>query len=131
VLFIARSKLLKTLSHSIEKKKRLSLSSIKIAMANLLQYTSLDSIQDYVSHVRQIFHTGKPRDLKWRKHQIQRLYDMISENEERFYESLRKDMNKPRNEAMSGDIVPVLDECLYFLDVSIYKVARILHLERY
>lgn len=88
-------------------------------MSNLLQYTSLDSIQDHVSHVRQIFNTGKPRDLKWRKFQLQRLYDLVSENEERFYEALKKDMNKPRNEAMSGDTAPVLDECLYFLDVSV------------
>lgn len=87
-------------------------------MANLLQYTSFESIQDHVSHVRQIFHTGKPRDINWRKFQLQRLYDMISENEEKFYEALKKDMNKPRNEAMIGDIAPVLDECLYFLDVS-------------
>lgn len=86
-------------------------------MANL-QFTTFDSIQDHVSHVRQIFNTGKPRDIKWRKFQLQRLYDMISENEEKLFEALNKDMHKPRNEAMSGDIAPVLDECLYFLDVS-------------
>ncbi|KAI8641803.1 Aldehyde/histidinol dehydrogenase [Parasitella parasitica] len=81
-----------------------------------LQYTTFDSIQDHVSHVHQIFNTGKPRDIKWRKFQLQRLYDMIAENEERFYETLAKDMNKPRSEAMGGDIAPVLDECVYFLD---------------
>lgn len=81
-----------------------------------LQYTSFDSIQDYVSHVRQVFNTGKTRDIKFRKAQIQRLFDLVSENEERFYEALAKDMNKPRNEAMGGDIAPVLDECLFFLD---------------
>jgi acyl-CoA reductase-like NAD-dependent aldehyde dehydrogenase len=43
---------------------------------------------------------------------------MVSENEELLYEAMAKDMNKPRNEAMGGDIAPVLDECLYFLDVS-------------
>lgn len=80
-----------------------------------LQYTSFDSIQDYVSHVRQVFNTGKTRDIKFRKAQIQRLFDLVSENEERFYEALAKDMNKPRNEAMGGDIAPVLDECLFFL----------------
>ncbi|CAO3618492.1 unnamed protein product [Mucor hiemalis] len=81
-----------------------------------LQYTSFDSIQDHVSHVRQIFNTGKTRDIKFRKAQLQRLFDLVAENEERFYDALSKDMNKPRNEAMSGDIAPVLDECLYFLD---------------
>ncbi|KAI9482799.1 MAG: Aldehyde/histidinol dehydrogenase [Benjaminiella poitrasii] len=81
-----------------------------------LHYTSLESIQDYVSHVRQVFYTGKPRDLKWRKSQLQQLYNLVSENENRLYEAMAKDMSKPLNEAMSGDIAPVLDECLYFID---------------
>ncbi|KAI8979077.1 Aldehyde/histidinol dehydrogenase [Mycotypha africana] len=85
-------------------------------MTSLLNYTSLDSIQDNVSHVRQVFHMGKPRDMYWRKYQLQRLYDMISENEKKLCDAMKKDMNKPLNEAMSGDIAPVLDECLYFLD---------------
>ena len=28
-------------------------------------------------------------------------------------------MNKPRTEALSGDIAPCLEECLYFLDVCL------------
>lgn len=87
----------------------------------MTQVTSFESIQDHVSHVRQIFHSGKPRDLKWRKQQIQRLYDLVAENEERLIEAMYFDMNKPRNEALSGDIAPVLDECLYFLDVCVHK----------
>lgn len=61
---------------------------------------------------------GKSRDLAFRKFQIQQLYDLVKNNEERLYEALAKDMNKPRSEALSGDIAPVLEECLYFLDVS-------------
>ncbi|KAG2214342.1 hypothetical protein INT47_000898 [Mucor saturninus] len=82
----------------------------------MLSVTSFESIQDHVSHVRQVFFSGKQRDLKWRKHQIQRLYDLVAENEERLIEAMYFDMNKPRNEALVGDIAPVLDECLYFLD---------------
>lgn len=67
---------------------------------------------------------GKPRDLKWRKHQIQRMYDMVAQNEDRLTEALKLDMNKPVNEAMSGDIAPVLDECLYFLKVRIYAKKK-------
>lgn len=48
---------------------------------------------------------------------------MVSQNEELLFEAMAKDMNKPRNEAMSGDIAPVLDECLYFLDVSKAKLV--------
>ncbi|MBM6387611.1 MAG: hypothetical protein JSY10_27130 [Paenibacillus sp.] len=55
--------------------------------------------------------------MQWRKVQIQRMYDMVSENEDRLMQALKLDMNKPASEAMSGDIAPVLDECLYFLKV--------------
>ncbi|CAO3650122.1 unnamed protein product [Cunninghamella echinulata] len=81
-----------------------------------LEYTSLDTIQDNVSALRLNFDTGKSRSIAFRKKQIQKIYDLVSENEERFYEALRKDMNKPRSEALSGDVAPVLEECLYFLD---------------
>ncbi|KAI8878353.1 aldehyde dehydrogenase [Backusella circina FSU 941] len=92
-------------------------------MADVLQYTSFESIEDHVSHVRQIFNTGKPRDLKWRKFQIERLYSLVKENEEKLYDAMYKDMRKPRHEAMSGDIAPVLDECQYFLD-NIDKLVK-------
>ncbi|KAI8997589.1 Aldehyde/histidinol dehydrogenase [Pilobolus umbonatus] len=85
-------------------------------MSDILHYTSTDSIEDYVSHVSQIFLTGKTKDIKWRKQQLQNLYNMVKENEEAFYEALAKDLNKPRPEALGGDIAPVLDECLYFID---------------
>ncbi|KAI9345914.1 Aldehyde/histidinol dehydrogenase [Pilaira anomala] len=81
----------------------------------MAQVTSFESIQDHVSHVRQIFNIGKPRDLQWRKVQIQRLYDLIYENEDRLVQAMKLDMNKPLNEAVGGDIAPVLDECLFFL----------------
>ncbi|KAI8342445.1 Aldehyde/histidinol dehydrogenase [Chlamydoabsidia padenii] len=81
-----------------------------------LTYTSLDDIQDSVSFLRVNFDSGKTRSLAFRKLQIQHVYDLVKDNEERFYEALAKDMNKPRSEALSGDIGPVLEECLYFLE---------------
>ncbi|ORY97429.1 Aldehyde/histidinol dehydrogenase [Syncephalastrum racemosum] len=83
---------------------------------SLLPYSSFETIEDSVALTRQIFNTGKTRSLAFRKLQLQRLYEMIAENEERFYDALVKDMNKPRTEALSGDIAPVLEECLYFID---------------
>lgn len=65
---------------------------------------------------------GKTRSLAFRKQQLQRLYDLVKDNEERFYEAMANDMRKPRIEAMSGDIAPVLEECLYFLDVSLSRL---------
>ncbi|KAG0174009.1 Aldehyde dehydrogenase [Apophysomyces sp. BC1034] len=88
-----------------------------------LTYTSLDIIEDNVQYVRQIFNIGKPRDMTHRKTQLQNLYLLVKNNEERFYQALAQDMNKPRNEAFSGDICPVLEECLYFLE-NVDKLAK-------
>jgi hypothetical protein len=104
-------------------------------MSEILSYSSSDTIQDSIDHLRQIFFTGKfifqihlnalitlikgkSREINFRKRQLERLHALVEENEEKFYEALRKDLNKPKIEALSGDIAPVLDECLYFLDVK-------------
>ncbi|KAI9263265.1 Aldehyde/histidinol dehydrogenase [Phascolomyces articulosus] len=92
-------------------------------MSSVLTYTPYDSIEDSVHLVHRVFETGKTRSLKFRKQQLQRLYDLVKDNEERFYEALAKDMNKPRTEALSGDIAPSLEECLYFLD-NLDKLAK-------
>ncbi|KAI8369621.1 Aldehyde/histidinol dehydrogenase [Radiomyces spectabilis] len=92
-------------------------------MAAQLTYTTFDVIEDSVSCLRGTFTTGKSRDLFWRKFQLERLYSLVKDNEERFYEALAKDMNKPRVEALSGDISPVLEECIYFID-NIDRLAR-------
>ncbi|KAF7724787.1 aldehyde dehydrogenase 3, member A2 [Apophysomyces ossiformis] len=81
-----------------------------------LTYTSLDTIQDNVHFVRQIFNIGKTRPLDYRKRQLENLYNLVKDNEERLYRALEQDMRKPRNEAFSGDVCPVLEECLYFLE---------------
>ncbi|RCI01893.1 Aldehyde dehydrogenase [Rhizopus stolonifer] len=94
-----------------------------MSSADLLQYTSFESIEDYVSHARQIFLTGKPRDMNRRKQQIQQLYNLVHDNEQKLCEALVKDMNRPQTEALTGDIAPVLDECLYFLD-NLDKLAQ-------
>lgn len=87
-----------------------------------LQYTSLETIEDNVSVLRGSFISGKTRDISWRKFYIERIHDMVKQNEERFMEALAKDMNKPRVEAFVGDINCVLEECVFYLDVSLIKI---------
>ncbi|KAI9323631.1 Aldehyde/histidinol dehydrogenase [Dichotomocladium elegans] len=87
-----------------------------VAVPETLQFTSFDSIEDSVSVVRGSFIAGKPRNMFWRKFQLNRLYSMVKDHEEKFYEALAKDLGKPRHEALMGDISPLLEECLYFID---------------
>ncbi|KAI9323613.1 Aldehyde/histidinol dehydrogenase [Dichotomocladium elegans] len=92
-------------------------------MTSVLTYSSLDTIEDSYHLVRRIFLTGKTRSLKFRKAQLQRFYELVHDNEERFYDALHKDLHKPRAEALTGDIAPVLDEILYFID-NLDKLAK-------
>ncbi|KAI8354674.1 Aldehyde/histidinol dehydrogenase, partial [Blakeslea trispora] len=85
-------------------------------MSKLLQYTSSGSMEDYVSCLRQASLSGQLRDLSKRKQQLQQLYRLVKENEEAFHEALAKDLRKPLHESFSGEIAPVLDECLYFIE---------------
>ncbi|KAI8138040.1 Aldehyde/histidinol dehydrogenase [Fennellomyces sp. T-0311] len=88
-----------------------------------LEYTPYDTIEDSVSVVRGHFVAGKPRDMYWRKFQLSRLYQLVKDHEEKFYEALAKDMGKSRHEALMGDISPLLEECLYFMD-NIERLAK-------
>ncbi|KAI9271607.1 Aldehyde/histidinol dehydrogenase [Phascolomyces articulosus] len=101
----------------------MSVARFTVEVPETLEYTSLDTIEDSVSVVRGNFVTGKPRNMYWRKFQLHRLYQMVHDHEEKFYEALAKDMGKTRHEALMGDISPLLEECLYFLD-NIEKLAK-------
>ncbi|KAI7858552.1 Aldehyde/histidinol dehydrogenase [Circinella umbellata] len=101
----------------------MSVARFTVEVPDTLEYTSLDTIEDSVTVVRGNFVTGKPRNMYWRKFQLHRLYQMVHDHEEKFYEALAKDMGKTRHEALMGDISPLLEECLYFLN-NIEKLAK-------
>ncbi|KAG2203099.1 hypothetical protein INT47_004906 [Mucor saturninus] len=81
-----------------------------------LVYNTTESIEDYVTCLRGIYTTGKSRDKFTRKFYLERLYNLVKENEEQFYVALAKDLNKSRAEALASEISPVLEECVYFLN---------------
>ena len=87
-------------------------------MSKQVEYTALGRIEDHVSSLRQVFLSGKLRDLKKRKQQLHQLYRLVEENQEAIHEALAQDLRKPKHEAFSGEIAPVLDECLYFIEVN-------------
>lgn len=75
--------------------------------------TALDSsntIVDAVEHVRTGYAQRITRPLEWRRQQLQRLADMLTENEARFSEALRIDLGKPVIEGFITDIAFVLGE---------------------
>ncbi|KAH8553701.1 Aldehyde/histidinol dehydrogenase [Umbelopsis sp. PMI_123] len=98
---------------STEPHIRLNLSSI---MAAVLQYTPVDTIEDTVEHLRRSFNSGISLPLAYRKKQLQQLYNLVTENEALLFAALHKDLRKHEVESIAGEIAPVADECLWFLE---------------
>ncbi len=59
----------------------------------------VDQIPALVDELRRTFHTGRTRPLAWRREQLRRLAQMMSEREEIFIEALREDLGRPRFES--------------------------------
>lgn len=55
--------------------------------------------------------------LAYRKKQLQRLYDLVKENEALLLKALHKDLRKHAVESIGAEIAPVTEECLWFLEV--------------
>jgi len=85
-------------------------------MASVLQYTPIDTIEDAVEHLRRTFNTGITLPLAYRKKQLQRLYDLVKENEALLLKALHKDLRKHAVESIGAEIAPVTEECLWFLE---------------
>ncbi len=53
--------------------------------------------------MRETFASGKTKDKKWRKRQLQNIYWMLRDNKERICEALKTDLNKHAQEALLGE----------------------------
>lgn len=61
--------------------------------------------------------TGISLPLAYRKKQLKQLYNLVTENEALLFAALRKDLRKHEVESIGGEIAPVAEECLWFLEV--------------
>jgi aldehyde dehydrogenase (NAD+) len=66
--------------------------------------TAAVNIPDVVAKLREAFDSGRTRPIAWRRRQLQRLGDMLDDNEERLLEALAKDLGKPKVEAYAGEV---------------------------
>lgn len=57
-----------------------------------------------VKTAREAFSRNISRDVKFRKQQLNQLYNMLSENENLFVDALREDFRKPRYETVLTEI---------------------------
>jgi aldehyde dehydrogenase (NAD+) len=64
---------------------------------------------------KKYFYTGETCDLAFRKKQLKKLRDLITENHEELCDALEKDFGKPRFEAYGAEIATVLKEIDFHL----------------
>lgn len=77
---------------------------------NLDPHTDLSTIADTVSRTREAYMAGTTRPLSWRRTQLQRMIDMLEENEDAFIEALKTDLGKPMVEGFITDLAFVTSE---------------------
>ena len=57
-----------------------------------------------VNGLRKEFLTGRTRDMKFRRHQLERLLDLVTDNYDAIHEALMKDLRKPLLEALGSEL---------------------------
>ncbi len=70
----------------------------------------MDTIAQRLYQQRQFFQTGQTRSLAFRRAQLQRLRQLIVDNEIPILEALHADLRKPQFEAYAAEIYVVLEE---------------------
>lgn len=75
-----------------------------VTMKILDPHTDISTISGTVATARAAYAAGTTRPLSWRRTQLQRMIDMIEENEADFLEALKLDLGKPTAEAFITDL---------------------------
>ena len=78
----------------------------------------MDSVLTWSTYRHCLDKSGITLPLAYRKKQLQRLYDLVKENEALLLKALHKDLRKHAVESIGGEIAPVTEECLWFLEVN-------------
>ncbi|OAA53181.1 fatty aldehyde dehydrogenase [Niveomyces insectorum RCEF 264] len=77
--------------------------------------TDLDSIPKKCARVTATFRTNRTKDLEWRKMQLRKLYWAMVDYTPKFFEALRRDLNKCPYEVLISEIDHVKNDCLFLL----------------
>ena len=67
-------------------------------------HTDISTIASTVARTRAAYNTGTTRPLSWRRAQLQRMIDMLEENEAEFLAALKLDLGKPTAEGFITDL---------------------------
>lgn len=68
------------------------------------------NVSELIGDQRQYFQSGKTRPVSFRKENLQKLRDLLTEHEKEICEAVYKDLKKPEMEVVSAEILTILDE---------------------
>ncbi|KAL6633879.1 hypothetical protein ACP70R_026550 [Stipagrostis hirtigluma subsp. patula] len=57
-----------------------------------------------VGELREVYESGRTRDMEWRRSQLRGLVRLLEEKEEDIFDALREDLGKPRGEAFRDEV---------------------------
>ncbi len=77
---------------------------------NLDPHTDISTIAGTVARTREAYNADTTRPLSWRRTQLQRIIDMLEENESEFIDALKADLGKPMVEGFITDLAFVTSE---------------------
>lgn len=72
--------------------------------------TRLHEFSSAIQRARDAFASGLTKNILFRKEQLKQLYKLIDENEARFVDALKSDLNKPRFESVMTEVDFVLND---------------------
>jgi hypothetical protein len=78
-----------------------------------LQYTPIEQINGIHESLKRTFNLAVTRPLEYRRTQLYQLARMIQENADLFYDALDRDLRKPRLEAASQELGPIVKGAIY------------------
>ncbi|XP_042870802.1 aldehyde dehydrogenase, dimeric NADP-preferring-like isoform X4 [Penaeus japonicus] len=86
-----------------------------LALSRLLHLQIMGSYAEVVQQAREAFHSGRTRDVEFRKKQLKALKRMYEENESVFCSALAKDLHKPKQESVLLELNLLKDDITHIL----------------
>jgi aldehyde dehydrogenase (NAD+) len=75
-----------------------------------------ESLPQTVDRLRETFSAGRTKPLAWRRTQLRRLRDLVTEHQEDIADALMADLRRPREESYRADVDMIVSDIDHLLD---------------
>ncbi|RIA98614.1 aldehyde dehydrogenase family 3 member B1-like protein [Glomus cerebriforme] len=77
-----------------------------------LKYTAVSEFPQIIEKLENTFSKNLTKPINYRKKQLERLYNLLDENEQEICDALYKDLHKHKTESLLGEINVIKQDCL-------------------